>query len=81
MRITTIVRPDYDIDDVDGSLETIIETDTSRFRMNFGHGEPEDNSLGRDLSDAYHIKDALEAAYEAGKRGETLKIVEEKSDE
>jgi len=81
MRITTITRPDWDDEDSDGSLETILETDTAKFSMDFGRGEPEDMSLGRDLNDAYSIKDALEAAYEAGKRGETLKIVEEKSDD
>ena len=81
MRITTITTPDYDYDDIDGNLETILETDTAKFRMSFGRGEPEDNSLGRDLNDAYDIKDALKAAYEAGKRGETLKTVEEVSEE
>ena len=80
MRITTITSPDYDDEDSDGSLQTILETDTANFRMSFGRGEPEDNSLGRDLNDAYSIKDALEAAYEAGKRGETLKIVAEKGE-
>jgi len=81
MRITTITRPDYDYEDVDGSLETILETDTAKFSMDFGRGEPEDMSLGRDLNDAYHIADALKAAYEAGKRGEELKVVEESADE
>ena len=81
MRITTITRPDYDYEDVDGSLETILETDTEKFSMDFGRGEPEDMSLGRDLNDAYHIADALKAAYEAGKRGETLKIVSEAAEE
>jgi len=79
MRITTITIPDYDTDE-DGTLETVLETDKETYSMSFGHGEPEDNYLFRDLSDAYTIKDALKAAYMAGKRGEPLKIVEEKSE-
>ena len=81
MRITTITYPDYDDDEYsDGTLETILETATAKFTLTFGRGEPEDNSLGRDLNDAYDIKDALKAAYTAGKLNETLKIVEEKGE-
>lgn len=35
-------------------------------------GEPEDAVFFRDLSGAYSIADLVKAAYEAGKRGETL---------
>jgi hypothetical protein len=48
-----------------------------RIQMSFGHGEPEDNYLFRDLNDAYSIQPALVAAYEAGKRGEKLELVTE----
>lgn len=80
MRITVKTRPDYDFDDVDGSIETTIETDEHTFTLEFGQGEPEDMTLGRDLRDAYHIKDALIEAYRAGQRGELLKVVEESED-
>jgi len=40
--------------------------------LSFGRGEPEDMSLARDLSDAFHIKDLLLLAYQAGKAGEPL---------
>lgn len=40
--------------------------------LQFGRGEPEDMCLARDLSDAFHIKDLLLLAYEAGKAGEPL---------
>lgn len=33
-------------------------------------GEPEDNSLGRDLSFAYHIPSLMKRAYDAGAKGE-----------
>lgn len=35
-------------------------------------GEPEDAVFFRDLDGAYSIADLVKAAYEAGKRGETL---------
>lgn len=46
-------------------------------------GEPEDNTFNRDLNDAYDIACIVKAAYEAGKRGETLEyeFVDESEDE
>lgn len=76
MKITTTTRPDYDYEDIDGSLETAITTETYSGSADFGRGEPEDMILGRDLNDAYAIKGMLIAAYEAGKRGEELEIEE-----
>ncbi|OMD16245.1 hypothetical protein [Paenibacillus odorifer] len=35
-------------------------------------GEPEDATFFRDLNGAYSIAELVQAAYEAGKRGETL---------
>ena len=48
-----------------------------RIHMSFGHGEPEDNYLFRDLADAYNIVPAMVAAYEAGLRGEKIEIKKE----
>lgn len=47
-------------------------------------GEPEDATFFRDLNDAYSIAELAQAAYEAGKRGETLEyefIDESEADE
>ena len=52
-----------------------------QYNMSFGAGEPEDMILGRDLNDAYTIQTALIAAYEAGKRGEPLEVIEEEAEQ
>ena len=41
------------------------------------YGEPEDNSLNRDLNFVYNIVPLMKRAYEAGKAGERLEILEE----
>ena len=45
------------------------------------YGEPEDNSLGRDLNFVYNIVPLMKMAFEAGKNGEELEITDEKVDE
>lgn len=40
-------------------------------------GEPEDNSLGRNFSACYGIAHLMEKAYEAGKTGRELNIIDE----
>ena len=55
-------------------LSTSVETKEGKISASFGEGEPEDMTLGRDLSDAYHIQDMLILAYNAGKNGENLTI-------
>jgi len=70
MKVTEIItrgREEYD-DDVCVTIKLI--TDKYTGGVSFGEGEPEDMSLGRDLSDAYDISSLLKEAYEAGKRGE-----------
>ena len=49
----------------------------------FHEGEPEDNTFGRDLNDAYSISDLVKLAYEAGKSGEPMvyEFVEEREEE
>ena len=44
-------------------------------------GEPEDANLSRDFSDAYNVPELLQKAFEAGRSGETIKIVDIKSDD
>lgn len=60
----------------EGALNIELITDEYTGAAGFGAGEPEDNCLGRDLNDAFNIKDMLAAAYNAGKRGETITITE-----
>ena len=38
------------------------------------YGEPEDNSLGRDLNFVYSIVGLMKEAYEAGKKGEEFEV-------
>ena len=58
-------------------VESSSDKEVKVIEMSFGHGEPEDNYLFRDLSDAFNIVPAIKAAYEAGKRGEELVIKQE----
>jgi hypothetical protein len=42
--------------------------------LSAGSGEPEDNSLGRDLSFVYKISEFMKSSYEAGVRKEPLNV-------
>lgn len=61
-----------------GSVTLIVDGKRA-FRI--GGGEPEDMTLGRDLSDAYSVSKLMQQAYEAGQRGEPFEFesVEEES--
>lgn len=50
------------------SIEVTVNNET--FSIMFKEGEPEDNTLNRDLNDVYSISDLIELAYNAGKNGE-----------
>lgn len=39
------------------------------------YGEPEDNTLGRDLNFVYSIVGLMREAYEAGKKGEEFEVI------
>ncbi len=45
------------------------------------YGEPEDNTLGRNLNFIYKITGLMEKAYNAGKNGEDFKITHEEVEE
>ena len=45
------------------------------------YGEPEDNTLSRDLGFVYQIVPLMKLAYEAGKNGEDFEITVEEVDE
>lgn len=64
-------------DDVDSHIEIELTTEDGTSSVSFGEGEPEDMTLFRDLADAYSISDLLVMAYNAGKRGEELEIINE----
>jgi len=65
----------------EGTIEIEINTEDFNTKITFGSGEPEDMCLARDLNDAFSIEDMLIAAYEAGKRGETIEVNHEKEEE
>ena len=66
--------------DYEGSLEIELQTQEINTSVSFGKGEPEDFCLARDLSDAYYIRQMLVAAYNAGKNGESIEILEEENE-
>lgn len=75
MKIKLINSTFGDYEELQG-LEISVETETSLTELKFSDGEPEDANLCRDFADVFSIKDALVAAYEAGKRGEAIEIEE-----
>lgn len=77
MKIKVIHTPDKDNYGQYEGVETIITTNEGTESVSFAGGEPEDMSIGRDLSDAWSIKDILIMAYNAGKNNEILEIEEE----
>lgn len=58
------------------SLEIRLETAASTTEISLSDGEPEDCNLSRNFSDAWSIKDMLIEAYNAGKSGEPLEVIE-----
>lgn len=52
---------------------TIIVDGNERISAN-DYGEPEDNSLNRDLNFVYSIVELMREAHEAGKRGEVFEV-------
>jgi hypothetical protein len=77
MKITSY----YPEDSYEGVMRLSLQTDSVNQSVSFGRGEPEDNALCRDLSDAYSIEGMLVAAYNAGKNGEELIREREEEDE
>lgn len=58
-------------DGVDRCVEVkMVDEDGERHGLvSFSEGEPEDMTLGRDLSDAYGIAGLVSMAYDLGRRG------------
>lgn len=67
-----------------GSIEIVVTDDAgNRKAVCIYAGEPEDAVFYRDLDGAYSIADAIQLAYEAGKRGESLEyeFIDENDDD
>jgi len=56
---------------------TVVSNTGTTLSVSFGAGEAEDMILSRDLSDAFNIRNLLELAYQCGKQGEEIKIIEQ----
>ncbi len=65
----------------EGSIDIELQTEEKTLSVKFGRGEPEDFCLARDLSDAFRISTMLKLAYNAGKNGESLEIIEKDEEE
>jgi hypothetical protein len=76
MKIIITHTPDEDNWGQYEGVETEIITNEGASSVSFFGGEPEDMTIGRDLSDAWDISDLLIMAYNAGKNGEELEIEE-----
>ena len=74
MKIKVIHTPDEENWGEREGVETMVITNEGTKSVEFRGGEPEDMIIGRDLSDAWNIKDLLVMAYNAGKNGEDLEI-------
>ena len=75
MRVITRVHedPDYGVKDYFGvELTNDKGEQVCEMSFNIQSDCPEDNNLERAFSDIFNIKTLIEAAYEAGKRGEDL---------
>jgi hypothetical protein len=73
-----IITHDEDLDNF-GEYERY-EIRTPKRGISFGHMEPEDASLCRDLNCVFSIPDMLEEAYNAGKAGEALEFLKGDTD-
>jgi len=71
---TTYIKPN-DYDEGERFILTMFVGEIS-YGFSAGSGEPEDNTISRDLEFVTRIPDMLKEAYEAGKRGETFELHE-----
>lgn len=64
-----------------GEGETYIILLNGKEEYHVRGGEPEDNSLGRDLSFAYSIVDSMKTAWEAGSKGDKIESYQHEFDD
>lgn len=60
-----------------GEYECLVLYIDGKEYMSFSGGEPEDNTLGRDLNFVFDIPDMIKLGYDAAKRGEGIEITSE----
>ena len=61
-------------------LSIIASSKTADAHLRFEGGEIEVNNMSTDFSDIFLIKDLIKIAYNAGKNGEELEIIEKEID-
>lgn len=76
MRVTILSTVEFD----NKALSIIALSETEEAHLRFENGEPEDNNISRNFSDIFLIKDLIKIAYNAGKYGEELEIIEKEID-
>lgn len=81
MQIVVINGQPNDDNDWRGSYDVELKTNHNNMRIKFVDGEVEDANLSRDFNDVYDIPQMLIEAYEAGRRGESLDVVERELEE
>lgn len=76
----TILYTGVEIWDYNNILGIIALSKTEEAHLRFEDGEIEDNNMSRNFSDIFLIKDLIKIAYNAGKNGEELEIIEKEID-
>lgn len=62
------------------ALNIIAISETEEAHLRFEDGCDEDNNISRNFSDIFLIKDLIKIAYNAGKNGEELELIEKEID-
>ena len=83
MKVTILNRDTetWEKRDYKHALHIYVSSESEDVCMKFRDGEPEDNNISRNFSDIFLIKDLIKIAYNAGKNGEELEIIEKEIDE
>lgn len=76
----TILYTGVEIWGYNNILGIIALSKTEEEHLRFEDGEIEDNNMSRNFSDIFLIKDLIKIAYNAGKNGEELEIIEKEID-
>jgi len=76
MKVVELSRNDEVLEQYDyQDFVEIVVDGVSEFKVL--DGEPEDSNLSRNFSDCYNVIKLMKLAYEAGKLGEELEIIQE----
>lgn len=76
MKVTILKTEEFD----NNVLSIIALSEIEEAHLRFEDGEIEDNNMARNFSDIFLIKDLIKIAYNAGKNGEELEIIEKEID-